>query len=115
MTVTDDCLFCRIVRQEIPATIMWEDEQALAFRDIDPKAPVHILVIPKRHFASLNDAADAMQLGHMLLAAREIAEGEGIAQSGYRVVINTGADAGQSVAHLHVHLMGGRSMKWPPG
>ena len=115
MTATDDCLFCRIARQEIPATIMWEDEHALAFRDIDPKSPVHILVIPKRHFASLNDAADAMQLGRMLLAAREIAEGEGIAQSGYRVVINTGANAGQSVAHLHLHLMGGRTMKWPPG
>jgi len=115
MTATDDCLFCRIVRQEIPATIMWEDAHALAFRDIEPKSPVHILVIPKRHFASLNDAADAMLLGRMLLATREIAEGEGIAQSGYRVVINTGADAGQSVAHLHVHLMGGRTMKWPPG
>ena len=115
MTATDDCLFCRIVRQEIPATIMWEDEHALAFRDIDPQSPVHILVIPKRHFASLNDAADAMLLGRMLLATREIAEGEGIAQSGYRVVINTGATAGQSVAHLHVHLMGGRTMKWPPG
>ena len=115
MTATDDCLFCRIVRQEIPATIMWEDAHALAFRDIEPRAPVHILVIPKRHFASLNDATDAMLLGRMLLAAREIAEGEGIAQSGYRVVINTGADAGQSVAHLHVHLMGGRTMKWPPG
>lgn len=94
---------------------MWEDEHALAFRDIEPRAPVHILVIPKRHFASLNDATDAMLLGRMLLAAREIAEGEGIAQSGYRVVINTGADAGQSVAHLHVHLLGGRTMKWPPG
>ncbi len=115
MTATDDCLFCRIARQEIPATIMWEDEHALAFRDIEPRAPVHILVIPKRHFASLNDATDAMLLGRMLLAAREIAEGEGIAQSGYRVVINTGADAGQSVAHLHVHLLGGRTMKWPPG
>ena len=115
MSATDSCLFCRIVRQEIPASIMWENEHALAFRDIDPKAPTHVLVIPKRHFASLNDAADAQLLGGLLLAAREIAEGEGIAQSGYRTVINTGADAGQSVAHVHVHLLGGRKLTWPPG
>ena len=115
MTATDDCLFCRIVRREIPASIVWEDEHDLAFRDIDPKAPTHFLVIPKRHFASLNEATDAPLLGRMLLAARELAEGEGIAQSGYRIVINTGANAGQSVSHLHVHVMGGRRMKWPPG
>jgi histidine triad (HIT) family protein len=115
MSVTDTCLFCRIVRREIPASIMWEDEHALAFRDIDPKAPTHVLVIPKRHFASLNEATDAPMLGRLLLAAREIAEGEGLAESGYRTVINTGGDAGQTVAHLHVHLLGGRRMKWPPG
>jgi histidine triad (HIT) family protein len=115
MSDTDSCLFCRIVRREIPATIVWEDEHGLAFRDIDAKAPVHILVIPKRHFASLNESADAPLLGRLLLAAREIAEGEGIAQTGYRTVLNTGADAGQTVFHLHVHLMGGRHMKWPPG
>jgi histidine triad (HIT) family protein len=115
MADSDTCLFCRIVRREIPASIMWEDEHSLAFRDIDPKAPIHVLVIPKRHFGSLNDAADTMVVGRLMLAAREIAEGEGIAQSGYRAVVNTGADAGQSVSHLHVHVMGGRHMKWPPG
>jgi histidine triad (HIT) family protein len=115
MSVTDDCLFCRIVRREIPAAIEWEDDQALAFRDIDPKAPTHVLVIPKRHVASLNEATDATLLGHLLLAAREIAEGEGIAESGYRTVLNTNADAGQTVFHLHLHLLGGRHMKWPPG
>ena len=115
MSATDSCLFCRIVRREIPASIVWEDEHALAFRDVDAKAPTHVLVIPKRHFASLNEAPDAALLGHMVLAAREIAEGEGIAQSGYRVVLNTGPDAGQTVFHLHVHLLGGRKMKWPPG
>ena len=115
MADTDSCLFCRIVRREIPATVMWEDEHALAFRDIDPKAPTHVLVIPKRHVASLNEATEAPLLGRLLLAAREIAEGEGIAERGYRTVVNTGADAGQSVAHLHLHVMGGRHMTWPPG
>jgi histidine triad (HIT) family protein len=115
MSVTDTCLFCRIVRREIPAAVVWENAHALAFRDIKPEAPTHLLVVPKRHFASLNDAADAQQLGELLLAAREIAEGEGIAQSGYRVVVNTGRDAGQTVFHLHLHVMGGRHMKWPPG
>ena len=115
MSDTDSCLFCRIVRREIPAAIVWEDEHALAFRDIEPKAPTHVIVIPKRHFASLNEATDAALLGRLLLAAREIAEGEGLAQPGYRTLINTGADAGQTVFHLHVHVMGGRHMKWPPG
>jgi histidine triad (HIT) family protein len=115
MSATDTCLFCRIVRREIPASIVWENEHALAFRDIKPEAPIHVLVIPKRHFASLNDAADARLLGELLLAAREIAEGEGIAESGYRTVVNTGANAGQTVFHLHVHVMGGRRMTWPPG
>jgi histidine triad (HIT) family protein len=115
MSSTDTCLFCRIIRREIPASIVWENAHALAFRDIKAEAPTHLLVVPKRHFASLNDAADAQTLGELLLAAREIAEGEGIAQSGYRTVINTGRDAGQTVFHLHVHVMGGRHMKWPPG
>jgi histidine triad (HIT) family protein len=115
MADTDSCMFCRIVRREIPATVMWEDEHALAFRDVDPKAPTHVLVIPKRHVASLNDATEGPLLGRLLMAAREIAEGEGIAESGYRTVVNTGANAGQSVAHLHLHVMGGRHMTWPPG
>jgi Diadenosine tetraphosphate (Ap4A) hydrolase and other HIT family hydrolases len=115
MSATDTCLFCRIVRREIPAAIVWENAHALAFRDIKPESPTHLLVVPKRHLGSLNDATDAQLLGELLLAAREIAEGEGIAQSGYRTVLNTGRDAGQTVFHLHVHVMGGRHMKWPPG
>ena len=113
--MSSDCLFCRIVRREIPATIVREDEHTLAFRDIDPKAPTHVLVIPKTHVASLNEAPDPATLGRLLLAAAEIAKGEGIETSGYRTVINTGADAGQTVHHVHVHLLGGRHLKWPPG
>ena len=113
--MSSDCLFCRIVRREIPATIVREDEHTFAFRDIDPKAPTHVLVVPKTHVASLNDATDAAALGELLLAAREIAKSEGIEKSGYRTVINTGAGAGQTVFHVHVHLLGGRSLNWPPG
>jgi histidine triad (HIT) family protein len=113
--MTDTCLFCRIVRKEIPATIVWEDAHSLAFRDIDPKAPTHVLVIPKVHVASLNEATDPTMLGRLMLAAREIAAEEGIAESGYRVVVNTGAGAGQTVFHLHLHLLGGRKLTWPPG
>jgi histidine triad (HIT) family protein len=113
--VTESCLFCRIVRREIPAAIVWEDEHALAFNDIEPRAPVHVLVIPKRHVSSLNEATDADLLGHLLLAAREIAEGENISEAGYRTVINTNAGAGQTVFHLHVHVIGGRQLNWPPG
>lgn len=113
--MSSDCLFCRIVRREIPATIVREDEDTLAFRDIDPKAPTHVLVIPKTHVASLNEANDPATLGRVLLAAREIAKSEGIADTGYRTVINTGAEAGQTVHHVHVHLLGGRHMSWPPG
>lgn len=113
--MSSDCLFCRIVRREIPATIVREDEHTLAFRDIDPKAPTHVLVIPKTHVASLGDGPDAVTLGRLLLAAAQIAKDEGIETSGYRTVINTGADAGQTVHHVHVHLLGGRHLKWPPG
>jgi histidine triad (HIT) family protein len=113
--MTDNCLFCRIIRKEIPAKIVWEDANSLAFRDIDPKAPTHVLVVPKVHVASLNEATDPVMLGRLLLAAREIAAEEGIAESGYRVVLNTGAGAGQTVFHLHLHLLGGRKMTWPPG
>jgi histidine triad (HIT) family protein len=113
--MTDTCLFCRIIRKEIPAKIVWEDANSLAFRDIDPKAPTHVLVIPKVHVASLNEATDPVMLGRLVLAAREIASEEGIAESGYRVVLNTGAGAGQTVFHLHLHLLGGRRMTWPPG
>lgn len=113
--MSSDCLFCRIIRREIPATIVREDEHTLAFRDIDPKAPTHVLVIPKAHVASLNEATDSAALGRLLLVARDIAKSEGIDSSGYRTVINTGAEAGQTVHHVHVHLLGGRPMKWPPG
>jgi histidine triad (HIT) family protein len=111
----DDCLFCRIVRHEIPATIVREDDDILAFRDIDPKAPTHVLVIPKVHVASLNTATDPAMLGRLLFAARDIAAEEGIEKAGYRLVINTAANAGQTVHHVHVHLLGGRYMSWPPG
>jgi histidine triad (HIT) family protein len=113
--MTDDCLFCRIVRREIPAKVVHEDEHTLAFRDIDPKAPTHVLVIPKSHVSTLNDATDAALVGRLLLAAKEIAAAEGIAESGYRTIVNCGAGAGQTVFHLHLHLLGGRHLGWPPG
>lgn len=113
--MSDSCLFCRIVRREIPATVIREDEHTLAFRDIDPKAPTHVLVIPKEHVASLNDVNDPALVGRLLLAAKEIAAKEGIADAGYRTVINAGADAGQTVFHVHLHLLGGRKLTWPPG
>ncbi len=109
------CLFCRIVSGEIPATVIARNEHALAFRDIAPRAPVHVLVIPTRHIASLNAADDAAELGHLALLAAEVARLEGVAESGYRVVANTGSDGGQTVHHLHLHVLGGRTMNWPPG
>jgi histidine triad (HIT) family protein len=113
--MTDSCLFCRIVRREIPATLVHEDEHTLAFRDIDPKAPTHVLVIPKAHVPSLNDTSDAEMLGRMLLVAKSLAASEGLAEEGYRTVVNTGANAGQTVFHIHLHLLGGRKLGWPPG
>ena len=110
-----DCLFCRIVRGEIPAKRVAETEHCVAFRDIDPKAPVHVLVIPREHVASLDAATDPALVGRLALLAAEIARAEGIAERGYRTVINTNADAGQSVDHLHLHLLGGRKLAWPPG
>jgi histidine triad (HIT) family protein len=113
--VANDCLFCRIIRKEIPATIVAEDEHCIAFRDINPQAPTHILVIPRLHIASLNDVSDASTVSRMHLLAARLAASEGLAQAGYRTVINTNADAGQTVFHIHLHLLGGRRMKWPPG
>ena len=110
-----DCLFCNIVTGAIPATRVWEDDHYLAFRDIDAKAPTHVLVIPRRHVASLDAERDAGQLGGLMLAAAAVARQEGIAESGYRTVINTNRDAQQSVFHLHVHVLGGRALNWPPG
>jgi len=113
--MADDCLFCRIVRKEIPAKLVAEDEHSLAFRDIKPQAPVHVLVIPKEHVPSLDQATDATMLGRLSLMAADIARKEGITEGGYRTVMNTNRDAGQTVFHVHLHLLGGRSMDWPPG
>jgi histidine triad (HIT) family protein len=110
-----DCLFCRIARREIPATIVAENDDCVAFRDIDPKAPTHVLIIPREHVASLADVRDPAVVGKLALLAADIADREGIAERGYRAVINLGADAGQTVLHLHLHLLGGRAMHWPPG
>ena len=117
MTASSDCLFCRIAAGQIPATVVYEDEHLVAFRDISPKAPTHILVIPREHVTSLEGAADhhGELLGRVLLAARDLARSEGIAEDGYRTVLNTGADGGQTVHHLHLHLLGGRGLGWPPG
>ena len=113
--MTDSCLFCRIVRREIPAKVVHEDEHMLAFRDIDPKAPTHVLVIPKTHVASLNDTTDAEMLGRLMLVAKSLAASEGLSSDGYRTVVNTGPNAGQTVFHIHLHLLGGRKLGWPPG
>jgi histidine triad (HIT) family protein len=113
----NDCLFCQIIAGEIASTKVYEDATTYAFRDAKPQAPTHILIIPKEHFDSLNDASqsDEALLGHLLRLAPKIANQEGIAENGYRTVINTGEESGQSVPHLHVHLLGGRSLAWPPG
>lgn len=111
----DDCIFCRIARGEIPATVVAESATCLAFRDLNPEAPVHVLVIPREHFASLNDVRETRVLGDVMSLAVEVAKKEQIAESGYRVVLNTNADGGQTVFHLHAHVLGGRHMAWPPG
>ena len=112
-----DCLFCRIVAGEIPADVVHDDDTVLAFRGIAPKAPTHILAIPKAHIGSAADLGDddAPLTGHLFAVVADLARREGIAERGYRVVTNVGADGGQSVAHLHLHLLGGRAMTWPPG
>jgi histidine triad (HIT) family protein len=109
------CIFCKIAAGEISATIVHKDAGIVAFRDLNPQAPTHVLVIPTEHVGSLNETDDAALLGRLMLAARAIAVREGIAKDGYRVVNNTGASGGQSVAHFHLHLLGGRPMSWPPG
>lgn len=112
-----DCLFCKIRDGQIPAKLVAEDDRAIAFRDINPQAPTHVLVVPRKHIASLNDLTDedAALVGHLHVMARQIAEAEGIAQPGYRVLFNTGKLAGQTVFHIHLHLLGGRPLGWPPG
>ena len=113
--MSSDCLFCRIVRKEIPANLAAEDEHSLAFHDIGPQAPTHILVIPKQHVASLNEVTDHGMLGRLFSMAARIASDAGFADQGYRTVINTNDDGGQTVHHLHLHILAGRRMKWPPG
>ena len=112
-----DCLFCKIARHEIPARIVHEDEDAVAFDDIDPQAPVHVLVVPRRHVPSLNDLApeDDALLGKLQRVAALVAAKRGLAESGWRLVANVGRDANQIVPHVHLHVLGGRRMGWPPG
>jgi len=111
----ESCLFCRIARGEIPAKMVVNNKEIAAFRDISPQAPTHILIIPKKHIGSLDDVSDSNLLGQMMAMAAALARQEGIAKTGYRTVINAGKDGGQSVDHLHIHLLGGRQMTWPPG
>ena len=113
----NDCLFCKIVNKEIPAQIVHENEHVVAFRDIRPVTPTHVLVIPKKHIVGMHEVTrdDLVTIGEVYLAARNVAESLGLHTSGYRVVANNGPDAGQSVFHLHVHVLGGRPMAWPPG
>jgi len=112
-----DCLFCGIVEGKIKGNIVYQDDSVVAFKDINPKAPVHVLIIPRKHVAGVLDltAEDGALIGHIFAVAARLARERGIADSGFRVVVNSGADAGQSVFHLHYHLLGGRRMTWPPG
>ncbi|MEW6364641.1 MAG: histidine triad nucleotide-binding protein [Acidobacteriota bacterium] len=111
------CLFCQIAEKKKPSRVVYEDEQMFAFEDINPQAPVHILIVPKRHVPGLDQASqeDRQMLGQLLLVAQKIARDRGIHESGYRLLVNQGPDAGQSVFHMHFHLLGGRVLHWPPG
>jgi histidine triad (HIT) family protein len=113
----NDCIFCKIADKKLPAQILFENERIVAFRDIRPQAPTHILVIPRRHIPTVNDLIpdDAQLIGEMCYVAQQMALGEGIDQSGYRLIMNCNRDAGQEVFHIHLHLLGGRCMGWPPG
>ncbi len=115
--MSSDCLFCKILAGEIPAELVYESDTAVAFRDISPQAPTHVLVIPRKHIATINDITpeDEAIVGSLYTAAREIAAAEGIADDGYRAVMNCNEGAGQSVFHIHLHVLGGRPMNWPPG
>jgi histidine triad (HIT) family protein len=112
-----DCIFCKMAQGEIQPDVVYEDDEVLAFRDVNPQAPTHFLVIPRQHIATTNDleAGDAELVGKLYLAARQVAVDEGIAERGYRMVMNCNPEAGQSVYHIHLHVLGGRPMKWPPG
>ncbi|BCA96910.1 histidine triad nucleotide-binding protein [Legionella antarctica] len=111
------CLFCKIAQGEIPATVVFQDSDIMAFRDINPQAPTHVLIIPKRHIATINDAndEDAQLLGNMVLRAKKLAQAEGFSEIGYRLIFNINSGGGQEVYHIHLHLLGGRQMTWPPG
>jgi len=113
----DNCIFCKIINKEVPSKIVYEDERVLAFDDINPRAPIHVLLISKEHFGTLNEIPEEKKdiLSHLLLKARQVAQEKGIAENGYRIVLNTERDSGQEVFHIHFHLLGGRQMKWPPG
>ncbi len=113
----EDCIFCKIINKEIPASIVYEDERIIAFDDINPQAPVHVLLIPKEHYPSLNEIPEDKKdvLSHLFLKAREIAREKEIGERGYRIVLNTARESGQDVLHIHFHLLGGRQMSWPPG
>jgi len=112
-----DCLFCKIVAGDIPAEIIYESDLSIAFRDINPKAPTHVLIIPRRHIATINDLdeGDEATVGDLYMAAKAIAAAEGLSDEGYRVVMNCNEAAGQTVFHIHLHLLGGRNLSWPPG
>jgi histidine triad (HIT) family protein len=112
-----DCLFCRIIAGEIPGAIVYQDDRVVAFNDINPQAPTHVLIVPRRHIASLNDltAEDDRIVGELVRRAAAIAADRGISAGGYRTVFNTNRDAGQTVFHIHLHLLGGRTLHWPPG
>lgn len=113
----EECIFCKIINGEIPCTKVYEDERVLCFKDINPEAPVHVIIIPKRHIKSLNDLNEENidDISHLILVSKNIASELGIDKTGYRLVTNCGEDAGQSVEHIHFHLLGGRTLQWPPG
>lgn len=113
----DDCLFCKVAAKQIPAKVIFEDDKVIAFHDINPQAPLHLLIIPKRHIGKINDLREehASLIGHMILSAQRLAQSEGIADKGYRLVMNCNDDGGQTVFHIHLHMLGGRAMHWPPG
>ena len=111
----EDCIFCLIIKGDIPAQMLYSDESVLAFRDVNAQAPEHFLVIPKEHIATANDATDELIMGKLIITATNIAKELGFAEQGYRLVMNCNSDGGQTVSHIHLHCLGGRQMTWPPG
>ena len=113
--MNDDCIFCKIVGKQIPAVLVYEDDKVLAFNDVNPQAPVHVLVIPKAHITTVAELEDMSVIKDLFAVMKKVAEEKGIDKTGYRIVVNHGKDSGQAVPHLHFHLLGGRSLHWPPG